>query len=212
MKQSMDMELLFSRLMSNIDKPEIELKYFDAYTLLVAVLLSAQTTDKAVNLITPGLFSLAKTPTEMVRLGEEKIASIIKSIGLYRTKAKNLVALSSILADSYNSEIPDSLDRLTALPGVGVKTAKVVLACAFGKPHIAVDTHVFRVAHRLGISDGRTPDAVSKQLESIVPTHMAAKANSLLVLHGRYVCKARVPLCKQCCLSDMCHKWIEFKA
>jgi endonuclease-3 len=206
-----DIELLFSRLLSSIDKPEIELKYFDVYTLLVAVLLSAQTTDKAVNLVTPKLFSLAKTPTEMIQLGEEKIASIIKSIGLYRTKAKNLVALSRILVDNYGSQIPNSLDKLTALPGVGAKTAKVVLACAFGKPYVAVDTHVFRVACRLGISDGHTPDAVSKQLEVIVPAHIAAKANSLLVLHGRYVCKARAPLCKQCCLFDICPKLIRPK-
>ncbi|MDR1475052.1 MAG: endonuclease III [Holosporales bacterium] len=200
----MNLELLFSRLLSNIPNPEIELEHLDEYTLLVAVMLSAKTTDKAVNLVTAGLFARAKTPSEMISLGEDKIKEIIKSIGLYRTKAKNLVALSKNIIDRYDGKVPDRLERLTTLPGIGFKTAKVVLACAFNKPYIAVDTHVFRLAHRLGLADGRTPDAVSDQLESIIPKHLAVKTNLLLVLHGRYVCKAKVPNCNKCCISDLC--------
>ncbi len=197
-------EVILSRLLENNPNPKIELNFSDEYTLLVAVMLSAQTTDKRVNLVTAKLFPLANTPKQMLDLGEEKIKSIIKSIGLYKTKAKNLVLLSKSLVEEFNSKVPNNISDLTKLAGVGIKTAKVVLADGFNLPYIGVDTHVLRVSHRLELSSAKTPNEMSEELEALTPKKLRHLANSLLVLHGRYVCKAKSPSCNECCLKDLC--------
>jgi endonuclease III len=184
--------------------PRGELEHTDPYTLLVAVVLSAQATDKSVNLATEKLYRVARTPAEMVALGEERLTEYIRTIGLFRTKAKNVIALSRILLEEHGGVIPPARAVLEALPGVGRKTASVVLNVAFGEPTIAVDTHVYRVSHRLPIVIARTPDEVQAGLERRIPRRFMAHAHHWLILHGRYTCKARTPECPRCLISDLC--------
>ena len=195
---------IFSRLEKMNPEPESELHYTDPYTLLIAVVLSAQATDVGVNKATPGLFAAADTPEKMVTLGEDKVRDLIKTIGLYRNKAKNVVALSKALIDDYDGAVPQSRDLLEKLPGVGRKTANVVMNVAFGEPTIAVDTHIFRIGNRLGLAPGKTPLEVEKALERIVPADFKRHAHHWLILHGRYVCKARKPMCGNCVIRDLC--------
>src|SRR6516164_8307577 len=184
--------------------PQTELEFIDPFTLLVAVVLSAQATDTGVNKATPALFALADTPGKMLALGEERLVELIRTIGLFRTKAKNLTALSRILVEQYGGKVPRDRTALEALPGVGRKTANVVLNVAFGEPTIAVDTHIFRVANRTGIAPGKTPLAVELALEACTPAEYKRYAHHWLILHGRYVCKARKPECPDCVLADLC--------
>jgi len=186
--------------------PKSELHWHNPYTLLVAVVLSAQATDKGVNKATEKLFKVADTPQKMLELGEEALRDYIKTIGLYRTKAKHVIALSRILVEKYNGQVPRDRKALEALPGVGRKTANVVLNVAFGEPTIAVDTHIFRVANRTGLAIGKTPLAVEKILNEVIPENYKTHAHHWLVLHGRYVCKARKPDCEACIICDLC-KW-----
>jgi len=169
------------------------------------VVLSAQATDISVNKATNPLFQKYQTPEEFLKLGESGLKQYIKSIGLFNSKAKNIIALCQILVDKYNSEVPDNFDDLVLLPGVGNKTANVILNCAFGKPTIAVDTHVFRVANRLGLSKGKTPDKVSSDLVKTIPDKWIMNAHHWLILHGRYICKARKPECTKCELTEYCN-------
>lgn len=195
---------LFSRLRAANPHPQTELVYGSVYELLVAVVLSAQATDKSVNAVTAGLFRRAPTPADMVALGEEKVADQIKSIGLYRTKARNVVALSQLLVDRHQGLVPATREALEALPGVGRKTANVVLNTAFGQPTIAVDTHIFRVANRIGLARGKDVLTVERKLLRAVPEDFRQHAHHWLILHGRYVCKARKPACDTCLLADLC--------
>lgn len=184
--------------------PKGELEHSSPFTLLVAVVLSAQATDAGVNKATRALFKVADTPEKMVRLGEDKLRDYIKTIGLYRNKAKNVILLSEKLIKDHGSEVPRDRAALEALPGVGRKTANVVLNVAFGEPTMAVDTHVFRVANRIGLSKGKTPLAVEEDLLRIVPEKYGVHAHHWLILHGRYVCKARNPECARCPIKDLC--------
>jgi endonuclease III len=195
---------IFSRFAEIEPDPKGELEHKDAFTLLVAVVLSAQATDAGVNKATRQLFAVADTPEKMVALGEEKIRDFIKTIGLFRNKAKNVLALSQQLIEDHGGQVPDNVEALEKLPGVGRKTANVVLNVWFGKPTMAVDTHVFRVSHRLGLSNGRTPDEVERDLLAIVPEEFAVPAHHWLILHGRYLCKARKPECWRCPVRDLC--------
>ena len=188
--------------------PRGELEHTNAYTLLVAVVLSAQATDAGVNKATRALFKVADTPEKMVALGEETLRDAIKSIGLYATKAKNVIVLSQRLIADHHSQVPHDRAALEALPGVGRKTANVVLNGAFGEPTIAVDTHVFRVANRTGLAPGRTPIEVEAGLEARVPQAYKPHAHHWLILHGRYVCKAQKPACDRCLISDLC-QWTD---
>jgi len=197
-------EEFFRRLAAARPDPRSELEFLSPYTLLVAVVLSAQATDASVNKATPALFAVADTPEKMVALGEARIQEFIKTIGLYRTKAKNLVKLSEMLIAEYGGEVPRSRDALQRLPGVGRKTANVVLNVAFREPTIAVDTHIFRVGNRTGLAPGKTPDEVEARLEKAVPTHYKLNAHHWLILHGRYVCVARKPNCTACAVRDLC--------
>lgn len=199
-----EVERFFERLAAVNPKPATELRYHDPFTLLVAVVLSAQSTDVGVNRVTRELFRHARTPAEMLALGEEGIAQIIRTLGLYRNKAKNLVALSRMLLEQHGGEVPRSRAALEALPGVGRKTANVVLNEAFGEPTIAVDTHVFRVANRTGLALGRTPREVEATLARIVPERFRRGAHHWLILLGRYICKARRPECWRCLVADLC--------
>jgi endonuclease-3 len=199
-----DVERFFEKLAALNPKPATELRYHDPFTLLVAVVLSAQSTDAGVNRATRELFRHARTPAEMIALGEEGIAWIIRTLGLYRTKAKNLVALSRLLLERHGGAVPRSREALEALPGVGRKTANVVLNEAFGEPTIAVDTHVFRVANRTGLAVGRTPREVEATLARIVPERFRRGAHHWLILLGRYICKARRPECWRCPVADLC--------
>lgn len=193
-------------ILSNAELPEtIALTYRDHYTLLVATILSAQSTDKQVNKITPALFAAASTPKQMIELGEEKLIEYVKSIGLFRAKAKNIIGTSQMLINEFNSQVPGNMEDLLKLPGVGRKTANVVLNFGFGKPTFPVDTHVFRTAKRLEISAGNTPDAVEKDLEKHIPRKWAFKAHNLLVWHGRNTCKAQNPKCNECPLRKVCN-------
>jgi endonuclease-3 len=185
-------------------EPVTELFYTNHFTLLVAVVLSAQATDAGVNKATPALFALADTPENMAALGVERLEGYIKTIGLYKAKAKNVIALSRMLVEEYGSCVPDNREALMRLPGVGRKTANVILNCAFGQPTMAVDTHVFRLAHRLGFSKGKTPEAVEQDLLRIIPAAWMQHAHHWLILHGRYVCKARTPLCAHCAIAEHC--------
>jgi endonuclease-3 len=185
---------------------EGELKHINPFTLLVAVVLSAQATDAGVNKATPALFKAADTPEKMAALGEERIQDLIKTIGLFRTKAKNVVGLSEKLVAEHGGEVPRTREALEALPGVGRKTANVVLNIAFGEPTIAVDTHIFRVGNRTGMATGKTPFEVETKLEQVVPDKYKRHAHHWLILHGRYVCLARRPLCERCLIADLC-KW-----
>ncbi len=197
-------EEFFRRLQAANPEPKGELHYINAFTLLVAVVLSAQATDAGVNKATPALFAQADNPYAMVQLGEEKVRDLIKSIGLYRTKAKNVIALSQRLIDEFDAKVPSSRDALVTLPGVGRKTANVVLNIAFGEPTIAVDTHIFRVSNRTGLAQGKTVEAVEARLEKVVPQAYRLHAHHWLILHGRYVCKARKPECPRCVVRDIC--------
>jgi len=198
------LEEIFIRFKKEVAKPKGELIYTSPYTLLVAVVLSAQATDISVNKATKKLFLLAKTPLEMVVLGEEVLTENIKSIGLYRNKAKNIIKLSNILIEKFNSNVPESLEQLQSLPGVGRKTANVVLNMAFGYPTIAVDTHVFRVSNRTKIAPGKNVEEVEGLLLKRIPKEFLLHAHHWLILHGRYVCKSRKPLCEECNISDLC--------
>jgi endonuclease III len=195
---------IFRRLRDANPEPRGELEYVNPYTLLVAVVLSAQATDAGVNKATRALFQKADTPAKMVALGEDAVREAIRTIGLYRNKAKNVIALSQALIDSYGGAVPDDRTALESLPGVGRKTANVVLNTAFGEPTIAVDTHVFRVAHRIGLAEGKTPLAVELTLERIIPKEFLLHAHHWLILHGRYICKARKPECPRCPIADLC--------
>ena len=197
-------EAIFELLAAANPAPKGELEYVNPFTLLVAVVLSAQTTDAGVNKVTPGLFAIADTPQKMAALGVEKLTERIRTIGLYRTKAKNVVALSRALVESHGGQTPRDREALEALPGVGRKTANVVLNTAFGEPTLAVDTHVFRLANRLGIAPGKTPREVEDELMRVVPKRFLSHAHHWLILHGRYICKARQPLCGVCVLVDLC--------
>lgn len=198
------MDEIFARFQAANPDPETELFYNDNFTLLVAVVLSAQATDAGVNRATPGLFRAANTPEKMVALGEAGVTDKIKTIGLYRNKAKNVVALSKKLVEDHDSEVPDTRDQLEALPGVGRKTANVVLNVAFGQPTIGIDTHAFRVANRTGLAPGKTPLKVEEVLNRIVPERYKHNAHHWLILQGRYVCKARKPECWRCIIADIC--------
>ena len=195
---------LFRRFEAEESDPRTELEYDSPYTLVVSVALSAQATDVAVNKATAKLYKVADTPQKMLALGEEGLKPFISSIGLYNTKAKNVIALSRILVEQYGGEVPLTREALQALPGVGRKTASVVLNELRIQPAIAVDTHVFRVAHRLGLSSGKTPDQVEAELMSVVPEPLLTRAHHWLILHGRYVCVARRPKCEECVVADLC--------
>jgi endonuclease-3 len=194
----------FRRLAAARPAPKTELHYRNPYTLLIAVVLSAQATDAGVNKATPALFAAADTPQKMAALGEARVRDLIKTIGLYRTKAKNVVALSKLLIERHGGKVPDNREALEALPGVGRKTANVVLNVAYGEPTIAVDTHIFRVANRTGLARGKTPLAVELKLEKRVPKQYLQHAHHWLILHGRYVCVARRPRCPDCVVRDLC--------
>jgi endonuclease-3 len=196
---------IFARFAALNPDPRGELEYVDPFTLLVAVVLSAQATDAGVNRATRGLFASASTPRAMVALGEEAVREKIKTIGLFRAKAKNVVALSRQLIDTFGGEVPRTREALESLPGVGRKTANVVLNIAFGEKTIAVDTHLFRVSNRIPLARGATPEAVERGLLAIVPDEYLLHAHHWLILHGRYICKARKPLCGICPISDLCH-------
>ena len=199
-----DINLMFALLSQTNPKPQTELTFQNPYTLLVAVVLSAQATDVGVNKATKGLFAEADSAESMVALGLERIRSHIKTIGLYNNKAKNVLALSKILIDQHGGSVPRDRDALEALPGVGRKTANVVLNEAFGEPTIAVDTHIFRVGNRTGLAPGKTPDAVEKELLRRVPERYKKGAHHWLILHGRYICKARKPDCSYCSIEQLC--------
>ena len=198
------METVFDILAARQPDPRTELHFKNPFTLLVAVVLSAQATDVGVNKATGPLFAVADTPEKMVALGEERIRDYVKTIGLFNTKAKNVFALSQLLIDHHNSIVPEDGRALEALPGVGRKTANVVLNEAFGHPTIAVDTHIFRVGNRTGMAPGKDPDAVEKELNRRVPDRFKLGAHHWLILHGRYVCKARKPDCSICSIADYC--------
>ncbi len=195
---------VFRRLAAAAPEPETELEYSDPFTLLVAVVLSAQATDAGVNKATRGLFRVADTPAKMAALGEAALADKIKTIGLYKTKAKNVIALSQALLSDHGGEVPRDREALEALPGVGRKTANVVLNVGFGEPTLAVDTHVFRVSNRIPLARGKTPREVEDGLLKIIPARFLRHAHHWLILHGRYVCKARAPLCAECPIADLC--------
>jgi endonuclease-3 len=194
----------YARLAAQRPEPQSELEYVNPYTLLVAVVLSAQATDVGVNKATRPLFATVTSPAAMVALGEAALKDAIRTIGLYKTKAKNVIALSQRLVDRHGGEVPRDRAALEALPGVGRKTANVVLNVAFGEPTIAVDTHCFRVANRTGLAAGRTPPAVEEGLVKVTPAKWMRHAHHWLILHGRYVCKARKPDCPGCVVRDLC--------
>ncbi len=196
--------LFFDRLAEALPDPKGELEYSNPFTLLVAVVLSAQATDVGVNKATRGLFAVADTPEKMLALGEEGVRQHIRTIGLFNAKARNVIALSRILVEEHGGEVPQDREALEALPGVGRKTANVVMNIAFGAPTIAVDTHIFRVGNRTGLAPGRTPRAVEDALMRIVPADRMLHAHHWLILHGRYVCKARTPDCPICVVRDLC--------
>ena len=195
---------LIGLLDKSIKNPKTSLKYRNKFTLLTSVVLSAQCTDTNVNNVTKIIYKKYYTPKHFVKLGIKKIKNLIKSIGLFNNKAKNIYLLSKILLEKYQSKVPNKFENLISLPGVGRKTANVVLNAAFNKPTVAVDTHVFRVAKRTGLSDGRNPEKVEKQLLKILPNKHIRKAHHLILLHGRYICKARKPLCKICVINKIC--------
>ncbi len=194
----------FRRLAEDNPSPETELEFGNVYQLLVAVVLSAQATDVGVNKATRALFREVKTPQQMVALGEEGLKQHIKTIGLFNAKAKNVIALSALLIAEYGGEVPRDREALVRLPGVGRKTANVVLNCAFGEETFAVDTHVFRVGNRTGLARGKTPEQVEARLEKVVPQPFRRHAHHWLILHGRYTCKARLPECWRCPVNDLC--------
>jgi endonuclease-3 len=194
----------FFRLHKQNPEPKGELEYTNVYTLLVAVVLSAQATDTGVNKATRALFKAVSTPEQMVALGEAGLKNYIKTIGLFNAKARNVIALSKMLVDEYHSEVPRTREELVRLPGVGRKTANVVLNIAFGEHTIAVDTHLFRVGNRTGLAPGKTPEQVEDKLMKVIPKEYLRHAHHWLILHGRYVCKARRPECPTCIVRDLC--------
>lgn len=196
---------IFRILKKNNPNPTTELEYSSTFELLIAVVLSAQATDTSVNKATLPLFKKYNTPKAIHTLGEENLKEYIKSIGLYNTKAKNIIALCKILIDKYQGDVPDNREQLEQLPGVGRKTANVVLNTAFGQPTMAVDTHIFRVSNRIGIANGKTPLAVEKQLVKNIPHQFLQDAHHWLILHGRYVCKAQKPSCNSCSINKYCN-------
>lgn len=195
---------VFKRLSAALPEPKTELNYTNPYTLLVAVTLSAQATDIGVNKATQALFEKVQSPDSMIKLGLEGLISYVKSIGLYNMKAKNIMAAAQILVTDHQGEVPKTRAQLEQLPGVGRKTANVVLNVAFHQPTIAVDTHIFRVANRTGLASGKTPLEVELKLEKVVPAKYKMNVHNWLILHGRYVCKARSPECHHCLISDLC--------
>ena len=199
-----DIEEFFKRLAAANPAPRSELRFINPYTLLIAVVLSAQATDAGVNKATGPLFAVADSPEKMVALGEERLRAHIRTIGLFNTKARNVIALSEILIREHGGQVPHDRAALERLPGVGRKTANVVLNIAFGEPTIAVDTHIFRVGNRTGLAPGKTPLEVEKKLEKCVPEKYRQHAHHWLILHGRYVCKARKPDCPSCVVNDLC--------
>jgi endonuclease-3 len=201
-----EIEEAFRRFAAAKPEPKGELVHINPFTLLVAVVLSAQATDAGVNKATPALFKLADTPKQMVKLGEAKVRGLIKTIGLYRMKAKNVIALSKKLIAEHGGQVPNTREALQALPGVGRKTANVVLNIAFGQPTLAVDTHIFRIGNRTGLAPGKDPLAVELKLLEVVPERYMLHAHHWLILHGRYTCLARRPLCEGCIIADLC-KW-----
>ena len=201
-------EEIFKRFSENDPEPEGELDYLNPYTLLVAVALSAQATDVSVNKATGPLFKIADTPEKMIALGEARVRDMIKTIGLYRNKAKNVIGLSEQLIERFNSVVPQDREALESLPGVGRKTANVVLNIAFGQPTIAVDTHIFRLSNRTRVAPGKNVVQVENKLEKVIPAAYKRHSHHWMILHGRYVCKARKPDCPNCIIQDLC----EFKA
>jgi endonuclease-3 len=199
-----DIHEFFARLEAKDPEPRGELHYKNSYTMLVAVVLSAQATDVGVNKATKPLFEVADTPEKMLELGEARVRDYIKTIGLFNTKAKNVIKLSRQLLDEHDGIVPPDRDALVKLPGVGRKTANVVLNMAFGQPTIAVDTHIFRVGNRTGMAPGKNVDIVEKKLEKAVPDTFKLHAHHWLILHGRYICKARKPDCPVCVVADLC--------
>jgi endonuclease-3 len=197
-------DAIFSRFKAQNPHPKTELNYVNNYTLLVAIVLSAQATDVGVNKATAALFKVADTPEKMLELGEEGLKKYIKTIGLFNAKAKNVIALSQILVTSYHSQVPNDREALQKLPGVGRKTANVMLNCAFGEPTIAVDTHVFRVSNRIGLVKAKNVEKTEEELLKVIPTQWKHDAHHWLILHGRYVCKARKPECYRCIINDLC--------
>lgn len=195
---------IFRRFSVQRPEPKGELEHVNAFTLLVAVVLSAQATDAGVNKATRALFKVADTPEKMLALGETKLGEYIRTIGLWRGKAKNVIALSEALIRDHGGEVPGDRDALVKLPGVGRKTANVVLNMAFGQPTMAVDTHIFRIGNRIGLAPGKTPDQVENMLLRVVPQEYLLHAHHWLILHGRYVCKARKPECEKCVIADLC--------
>jgi endonuclease-3 len=199
---------IFRRLAVAIPNPTTELTHSSTFELLIAVILSAQATDKGVNIATAKLFPVANTPQKILDLGIEGLESYIKTIGLYRSKAKNVIATCRLLVDKFGGEVPDTREALESLPGVGRKTANVILNTAFGHPTIAVDTHIFRLGNRIGLAPGKTPLEVEQKLVKTTPREYLQDAHHLLILHGRYVCVARKPKCRDCVIHDLC----EYKA
>lgn len=195
---------MFRRFSLQRPEPKGELEHVNPFTLVVAVALSAQATDAGVNRATRALFAAADTPEKMLALGEEKVRDYIKTIGLYRNKAKNVIALSRKLVDDFDGEVPRTREELQTLPGVGRKTANVVMSMAFGEKTIAVDTHVFRLGNRLNLAPGKTPDEVEAVLMRVIPDDYLYHAHHWLILHGRYCCKARKPECERCIIADLC--------
>lgn len=199
-----EMHEVFSRWKSANPKPASELNYVNAFTLLVAVVLSAQTTDKGVNKATGPLFKIADSPQKMLALGEEGLITYIKTIGLYRNKAKHVIGLSQKLIDDFHGEVPCDRDSLMTLPGVGRKTANVVLNVVFHQPTMPVDTHLLRISPKIGLAEGTTPEAVEESLLKRIPPEFLADAHHWILLHGRYVCTARAPKCEECLIADLC--------
>ena len=195
---------IFQRLRKQNPHPRSELEYGSPFELLIAVVLSAQATDKSVNLATAKLFPVANTPQAFLKLGEEGLIPYVRTIGLYRTKTKNIIALCRMLVDEHGGKVPDNLEALVKLPGVGRKTANVVLNVAFGQPTIAVDTHIFRVANRTGLAPGDDVEEVERKLLKFTPEEFRHDAHHWLILHGRYVCQARKPNCPRCVIADLC--------
>ena len=201
-----EIEEAFRRFQAAMPEPKGELHHINPFTLLVAVVLSAQATDAGVNKATPALFALADTPEKMAALGEERVRELIKTIGLFRTKAKNVIALSEKLIAEHGGKVPNTREQLQALPGVGRKTANVVLNIAFGESTMAVDTHIFRIGNRTGLAPGKDPLAVELKLLEVIPPQYMLHAHHWLILHGRYTCVARRPLCEKCIIADLC-RW-----
>lgn len=199
-----DVYAFFKRLQEKEPNPKSDLEWTNPYTLLVAVTLSAQATDEGVNRATKDLFKIVDTPQKMLDLGIDRLKDHIKTIGLYNNKAKNVIAMAEILVNDYNGEVPDTRDELVKLPGVGRKTANVVLNIVFKQPTMAVDTHIFRVANRTGLAPGKNVDQVEQKLLKVVPPEFALHAHHWLILHGRYTCKARKPDCAACITYDLC--------